>query len=114
MNSHAEPKCRSWSKVGTDAVSVDKTKPTMVLGLYNGQTDLNHHLVIHEFGHALGLEHEHQRSNFWSVAREFIDVAKMKKDKRLQNTDINGDYLECQQCGEGSTNYDAKSVMHYW
>ncbi len=23
--------------------------------------------VLHEFGHALGLDHEHQRSDFWDI-----------------------------------------------
>ncbi len=87
----------------------------MVLGLIKGCDVYNEHIVIHEFGHALGLEHEHQRSIFWSVAKKFIDVDKMRKDKRLKNTNIDTDYLESSlQCGDGSEEYDPDSIMHYW
>ena len=110
----ADPDGKSWSKIGVDAVSVDKSKPTMVLGLRKGYSNYNQHIVIHEFGHALGLEHEHQRSIFWSVAKKFIDVGEMRRDERLKNTDINGDYLESLQYGDGSDKYDPDSVMHYW
>ena len=110
----ADPNGRSRSAVGVDAELVDKSEPTMVLGFIKGRSDYNKHIVIHEFGHALGMEHEHQRSMFWSVAKKFIDVDKMKKDKSLKNTDIDGDYLEILQCGDGSDKYDPDSVMHYW
>ncbi len=111
---------KSWSKVGVDAVSVDKSKPTMVLGLKKGDNGYNKHIVIHEFGHALGLEHEHQRSIFWSVAEKFVDVGKMKEDlKKLLKKDTK-EFVESQilesslQSGDGSENYDPDSVMHYW
>lgn len=45
----------SWSYVGTDALHVkDKTKATMNFGWLDKGT------VLHEFGHMLGLAHEHQ------------------------------------------------------
>ena len=108
------PNGRSYSSVGVAAESVDRSKPTMVLGLIKGNHSYNNHIGVHEFGHALGLEHEHQRSKFWSIAQKFIDVDKMRKDSHLKSTDIDGDYLECHQTGEGSAGYDPDSVMHYW
>ncbi len=113
-DNHAHP--HSWSKVGTDAAFVNsKSDPTMVLGLTKGQNTHNQHIVIHEFGHALGLEHEHQRSKFWSIADKFIDDKTMRDDKRLKNTDIDKDYLlESDQIGSGSEEYDPDSIMHYW
>ena len=107
---HAVSNGHSWSKVGTDGVSVDKSKPTMVLRLYKGKTDYNRHVVMHEFGHILGLEHEHQRSEFWKIAKTFLDVGKMKKE--LGNRAV--DYFELKQIGEGSVKYDPDSIMHYW
>ena len=101
---------RSWSKVGTDGVPVDMSKPTMVLRLYKGKTDYNSHVVMHEFGHILGLEHEHQRSVFWKIAKKFLDVEKMRKE--LGNRAV--DYFELKQNGEGSMKYDPDSIMHYW
>lgn len=43
------------SYVGTDALAVSKGQPTMMLADWNDQK-----VVLHEFGHALGLKHEHQ------------------------------------------------------
>jgi hypothetical protein len=57
---------RSWSKVGKDALVQPTDKPTMNLGwllptFYPKTTDVElRHVVLHEFGHVLGLIHEHQ------------------------------------------------------
>jgi hypothetical protein len=53
----------SWSTVGTTCKQVtDKTQPTMNFGwLDENSTDTEvESVVLHEFGHALGLIHEHQ------------------------------------------------------
>lgn len=49
----------SWSYVGTDSRRVT---PSMNLGILTGQPELNefYRVVLHEFGHAIGLIHEHQ------------------------------------------------------
>ena len=48
------PNDGAWSTVGTDALQVWQTEPTMNLGW------LDEAVVLHEFGHAIGLGHEHQ------------------------------------------------------
>ncbi|QBE66580.1 M12 family metallopeptidase [Pseudoduganella lutea] len=77
-----ESSAGSWSFVGTDALGVAKTAPTMNLGWVRREN------VLHEFGHAIGLIEEHQNPratirwnkdeimkeltgppNFWSVAQ---------------------------------------------
>lgn len=52
----------SWSFVGTDALSVDVDEPTMNFGWLRHDTEIDEYarVVMHEFGHALGLIHEHQ------------------------------------------------------
>ncbi|MCB0045623.1 MAG: hypothetical protein KDD92_09350 [Caldilineaceae bacterium] len=52
----------SWSYIGTDAQEIPADEPTMNFGwLYpNTHNDEYDRVVIHEFGHALGLIHEHQ------------------------------------------------------
>jgi len=44
----------AWSYIGTDATSIPQDQPTMNLGFLDGGT------AAHEFGHAIGLGHEHQ------------------------------------------------------
>ena len=103
-----------WSKIGTDAKTVvDKTKPTMNLVLNGLDPDFQKYLVIHEFGHSLGLEHEHQRSDFWSVLKDFVDLDKMKADPQLRTVNLDVDMFVKQDGGESSP-YDPDSVMHYW
>ena len=52
----------SWSAVGTDALTASSSKPTMNYGWLEPTTDLREYqrVVRHEFGHALGMIHEHQ------------------------------------------------------
>jgi len=52
----------SWSYIGTDALAVAQDKPTMNFGWLTPATpnDEVMRVVLHEFGHALGLIHEHQ------------------------------------------------------
>ncbi|XP_064390076.1 uncharacterized protein LOC135337974 isoform X3 [Halichondria panicea] len=110
-------KVMSWSKVGTAATwETDKNMATMVFNLYGMTKAVQRSIVIHEFGHALGLDHEHQRSDFWDVLQPFtIGTNQMK----------NGDSGRCisaseavfnlrETIGSDRTEYDSKSIMHYW
>lgn len=47
----------AWSYIGTDCRSIPLNEPTMNLGFLDGGT------AAHEFGHAIGLAHEHQSPN---------------------------------------------------
>ena len=49
-----DPNDGAWSYVGTDAREIPVNSPTMNLGFTDGGTP------AHEFGHAIGLHHEHQ------------------------------------------------------
>jgi serralysin len=55
----------SWSAVGTDARLFAKNQPTMNFGWLDERTPWEEwrRVVLHEFGHALGLIHEHQSPN---------------------------------------------------
>jgi len=49
-----DPDDGAWSYVGTDNRNIPLNQPTMNLGFMDGGT------AAHEFGHAIGLAHEHQ------------------------------------------------------
>ena len=49
-----DPNDGAWSYIGTDCRSIPRDQPTMNLGFLDGGT------AAHEFGHAIGLAHEHQ------------------------------------------------------
>jgi hypothetical protein len=52
----------SWSYIGTDALSIANSDPTMNFGWLTDSTNDTEfsRVIIHEFGHALGAIHEHQ------------------------------------------------------
>jgi hypothetical protein len=52
----------SWSYLGTDSLVIPKDQPTMNYGWLTTSTgnDEYSRVVTHEFGHALGMVHEHQ------------------------------------------------------
>jgi serralysin len=52
----------SWSYIGTDALGISAGEPTMNYGWLTPETpdDEYSRVVLHEFGHALGMIHEHQ------------------------------------------------------
>jgi hypothetical protein len=52
----------SWSYIGTDALGIPRNEPTMNFGWLTATTSDTEYsrVVIHEFGHAIGLIHEHQ------------------------------------------------------
>jgi hypothetical protein len=51
-----------WSYIGKDCFTISASEPTMNFGWFNSATtdDEISRTALHEFGHALGLIHEHQ------------------------------------------------------
>ena len=49
-----DPSDGAWSYIGTDCQGIPQGEPTMNLGFLDGGT------AAHEFGHAIGLAHEHR------------------------------------------------------
>ena len=70
--------------VGIDATLITNLEePTMVLNLHDLAHFAQKRIVIHMFGHALGLEHEHLHSDFWDTVGECFDIGKIIKDPRM-------------------------------
>ena len=109
---------------------MDKMKDTMELDVHTNITadekgqNYKKHLVIHEFGHALGLFHEHQRSDFWTNVHDFIDIKKMQESikahlgKKMSDLEFEeywkNQWAEAETPVAGKTTYDRDSIMHYW
>lgn len=58
-----DPGLGNWSYIGTDALAFQDCEITMNLGelSQDPSEERARHIILHEFGHALGLIHEHQR-----------------------------------------------------
>lgn len=74
-----DPNRGSWSYVGTDSRGIHPSQPTMNLGWATLDTPEHDFLsvVIHEFGHALGLLHEHNHPEAlikWNRAAVYADL----------------------------------------
>ena len=106
----------SWSYVGTDSIKVSKLEPTMQLGWLTEETEIDEckRVVLHEFGHALGLLHEHQNPNGgikWNVPKvmEYYRSSQGWNDEyivhNVLNLAPNSNYL--------IDKFDEKSIMLY-
>jgi len=107
------PKKGWFSKIGTHALNVSKYEPTMYLDMGSKDQVLVHSNVLHEFGHALGLAHEHKspaspiRWNEKELIRKHVQVYGWTKER------VYHDIIR----KANSTNYsrfDPKSIMVYY
>jgi hypothetical protein len=107
----------SWSTVGTDALTVAATEPTMNYGWLEPATSEREYqrVVRHEFGHALGMIHEHQNPAAlgqipWDKPKVYAYYAQQGWSRDDVDFNIFGVY------SEDSTNhtaFDPTSIMEY-
>jgi len=107
----------SWSTVGTDSMTVGSTKATMNYGWLETDTPLREYqrVVRHEFGHALGMIHEHQNPDAlgkipWDKPKVYAYYAQQGWD----HGDVDSNIFEVYD--EDSTNhttFDPTSIMEY-
>lgn len=104
----------SWSVLGTTCLRVPAADPTMNFGwLKPGSTDEEvERVVLHEFGHALGLVHEHQlpaNGIQWNKQAVYDDLEpKWTREKIDRNLFDTVDPAEA-----AMTNLDPQSIMLY-
>lgn len=105
-----DPDDGAWSYVGTDCADIPRHLPTMNLGFLDGGT------AAHEFGHALGLVHEHQnpaegiRWNEDVVIRDLAKPPNQWTEEETRHNVLNR-YARNQIRG---TNFDPHSIMLYF
>ncbi len=100
----------AWSYVGTDCRSIPLNSPTMNLGFLDGGT------AAHEFGHAIGLAHEHQNPAGGIQWNEQVVIREMAKspnfwDEQKTRHNILNKYSVDQIKG---TAFDPESIMLYF
>jgi len=100
----------AWSYVGTDCRGIALNEPTMNLGFLDGGT------AAHEFGHTIGLAHEHQNPAGGIKWNEAAVIREMKKspnfwDEQTTRHNILRKYSVDQVNG---TQVDPDSVMLYF
>jgi hypothetical protein len=106
----------SWSYMGRDALYLDSLSSTMNFGWFSDRTpDYEiRRTTLHEFGHALGLIHEHQhplQNIQWDLEKVYTYYAQTqgwKKEDVDQNLFRKYSSVQTQFC-----QYDPLSIMHY-
>ena len=99
----------AWSYVGTDAKNIPLNQATMNLGFMDRGT------AIHEFGHAIGLGHEHQNPDGgieWNEAEVIRDLSGPPNNwtvAQIRHNVLNK-YTQDQVRG---TKFDSNSIMLY-
>lgn len=100
----------SWSVLGKAAKHYSKSEPTMFLDFSEMGPEEIDTIIVHQFGHALGLGHALMRSDDWRVLKEYVDPNAMAKSFGLQKVED----FEVQWTGQkANANYDNRSVMLY-
>ncbi|MBC7745158.1 MAG: peptidase [Flavobacterium sp.] len=99
----------AWSYIGTDCLSIPRNTHTMNFGW------LDQGVVLHEFGHALGMIHEHQNplgGIQWNKPEVYEDLGGSPNfwDKATIDNNMFKTYDKNQING---TNLDQKSIMLY-
>jgi hypothetical protein len=116
-----DPKDGNWSSVGIDSLAKPKTERTMNL---KEQTD---RAILHEFGHVLGLRHEHQHPHWkfkWvkdTVLAYYASVRGLEPDDpnllSYVEENVFKHFSEDCVCKDGTKNGDTKpdpnSIMLY-
>ena len=105
-----DPGDGAWSYVGTDNRSIPLNQPTMNLGFMDGGT------AAHEFGHAIGMAHEHQNPVGGIEWNEATVIQSLKgPPNNWDEATIRHNVLNKYQADQiRGTDFDKHSIMLYF
>lgn len=103
----------SISQLGTDALLHPPEEPTMTIGLALEHAEFEA-TILHEFGHVLGLHHEHQHPDAnipWDLEKVYVWY---KEEFNLERARVDSDVLPLPRRKNYTYgDYDPLSIMHY-
>lgn len=105
-----DPSDGAWSYIGTDNRSIPLNQPTMNLGFMDGGT------AAHEFGHAIGMAHEHQNPAGGIEWNEATVIQSLKgPPNNWDEATIRHNVLRKYQADQiRGTDFDPDSIMLYF
>lgn len=112
-----KPGAGSWSYLGTMCRGIDEPEPTMNYGWLtaDSEEDEIRRVVLHEFGHAIGLIHEHQNPEggiVWNKAAVIHDLSGPPNDWDLPTIE-NNIFKHYDKKELDATRLDRQSIMMY-
>lgn len=113
----------AWSLLGTQSLDAPKNEPTMNLGWIDDETDYDNIVfkgtgivILHEFGHLLGMIHEHSRidaSFGWNKEEVYRQLG--GPPNNWSKKDCDEQIFQAYKKNEfNGSAYDKYSMMHYF
>lgn len=112
---------KNESLIGTDSLRVDQSEPSLNISYGANSYDLAKkdelkRIILHELGHALALEHEHQSPEAKCDAEfDWDTIYPYFKERSWDKTKVDfnlGTLMKSKRYR--TTSYDKKSIMHYF
>ncbi len=105
----------TWSQIGTDALAIAYDEPTSNFGW---SLNVDDGVALHEFGHVLGLLHEHQNPNATFEWDKNVVISQMGGSPNYWTKEsMEHNMFKTWSAVDpflGSKPYDEHSIMHYW